>query len=57
MEDLIKAINNSIKAKLEISLFDKSERIYYEKKRDSIKLWQKDYADIYELLQDAYNAD
>lgn len=55
VEDWIKAVNNSSKTKLEIPLFDESERIYYEKMRDSIKLWQKDYADIYELLQDAYN--
>lgn len=55
VEDWIKVVNNSSKTKLEIPLFDESERIYYEKMRDSIKLWQKDYADIYELLQDAYN--
>lgn len=55
VEDWIKAFNNSSKAKLELPLFDESEQIYYEKMRDSIKLWQKDYADIYELFQDAYN--
>ncbi|MBD5507854.1 MAG: hypothetical protein HDR05_07360 [Lachnospiraceae bacterium] len=55
VEDWIKAVNNSSKEKLEVPLFNESERIYYEKMRDSIKLWQKEYDDIYELLQDAYN--
>lgn len=55
VEDWIKAVNNSSKVKLEIPLFNDEEQIYYEKMRDSIKLWQKDYTDIYELLQNAYN--
>ena len=55
VEDWIKAVNNSGKVRFEIPLFNESEQIYYEKMRGSIKLWQKDYTDIYELLQNAYS--
>ena len=54
-EDWIKAVNNSSKVKFKIPLFNESEQSFYEKMRGSIKLWQKDYTDIYELFQNAYN--
>lgn len=54
-EDWIKAVNNSSKVKFEIPLFNEEEQIYYEQMRSSIKLWQKNYIDIYELFQNAYN--
>lgn len=54
-EDWIKVVNNSSRAKFEIPLFNESEQMYNEKMRGSIKLWQKDYTDIYELFQNAYN--
>ncbi len=53
-EDWIKAYNNSNKSKIEIPLFSEPEQQYYEKIRDSIKMWQRDYDEIYELLKRAY---
>ena len=54
-EEWVKAINNSSKVKLEISIFSKSEQTYYEEMRNSIKMWQNDYSVIYETLKEAYH--
>lgn len=54
-EDWVKAINNSSKCKLQIPLFNKSETIFYEQIRNSIKMWQQDYNKTYELLENAYH--
>lgn len=54
VEDWIKSYNNSSKHKLNMPVFNKTEQQYYEKMRDSIKMWQKDYDAIYELLGNAY---
>ena len=35
-------------------LFKETERVFYEQIRNSIKLWQQDYENIYKLLGDAY---
>ena len=53
-EDWIKSFNNSNKNKLNAPMFNQSEQLYYEKMRDSIKMWQKGYDEIYELLKQAY---
>lgn len=53
-EDWVKAINNSNKRKLQMPLFKETERVFYEQIRNSIKLWQQDYENIYKLLGDAY---
>lgn len=53
-EDWIKSFNNSNKVKLDVPVFNQSEQLYYEKMRDSIKMWQKSYDEIYELLKHAY---
>lgn len=55
VEEWVKVINNSGKVKLEIPLFSKSEQVYYEKMRNSIKMWQNDYSVIYETLKEAYS--
>lgn len=34
--------------------FNESEQQYYKKMRDSVKMWQKDYDEIFELLKCAY---
>lgn len=54
-EDWIKAFNNSNKIKLDVPVFNQSEQVYYEKMRDSIKMWQKGYDEIHELLKEAYD--
>lgn len=54
VEDWIKSFNNSSKIKLEMPLFTENEQIYYEEMRNSIKMWQRDYTEIYELLQYSY---
>lgn len=54
-EDWVKAINNSSKCKLQIPLFNKSETIFYEQIRNSIKMWQQDYNKTYELLENVYH--
>ena len=54
VEDWINAFNNSHKNKLDLPTFSHEEQSYYEKMRDSIKMWQKDYNEIYELLKYAY---
>lgn len=53
-EEWVKAINNSSKVKLEIPLFSESEQVFYEKMRNSIKMWQNDYSTIYDILKEAY---
>ena len=47
VEDWIKSFNNSSKVKLDMPIFNELERQYYEKMRDSVKMWQKDYNEIY----------
>lgn len=54
VEDWIRAYNNSNKIKLDAPIFNKSEQKYYEKMRESIKIWQKDYDGVYKLLKCAY---
>lgn len=54
VEDWIKSFNNSSKTKLDMPIFNEEERKYYEKMRDSIKMWQKDYNEIYNLLKECY---
>jgi len=54
-EEWIKAINNSSKEKIDAPLFSESERIYYEKLRSSIKMWQNNYSTIYKELKNVYN--
>lgn len=53
-EDWIKSYNNSNKTKINVPMFNQSEQIYYEKMRDSIKMWQKGYDEAYESLKEAY---
>lgn len=53
-EDWIKSYNNSSKYKIEIPLFCESERLFYEQIRSSIKMWQQDYEQIYNIVRDAY---
>lgn len=53
-EDWIKAYNNSKKNKINAPVFNQSEQMYYEKMRDSIKMWQKGYDEVYESLKEAY---
>lgn len=54
VEDWIKSFNNSSKVKLDMPIFNELERQYYEKMRDSVKMWQKDYNEIYNILKKAY---
>lgn len=54
VEDWIKAFKNSNKLSLNWPVFDEFEQPYYEKMRDSIKMWQKNYNEIYELMKQAY---
>lgn len=54
VEDWIKSFNNTSKVKLDIPIFSPSEQQYYEKMRNSIKMWNKDYSEVYKLLEDAY---
>lgn len=35
-------------------VFNEAEQRHYEKMRDSIKMWQKDYNEIYNLLKESY---
>lgn len=53
-ENWIKSINTSPKWKFSIPLFNESERLFYEQIRNSIKMWQQDYSEIYILLEKAY---
>lgn len=54
-EDWVKAVNNSCKNKLPIPQFTMDEEKFYEQIRISVKLWQKDYDTIYDLLEQAYS--
>lgn len=54
IEDWIKAFNNSSKLKLDVPIFSEAEQLYYEKMRDSIKLWRDDYLETYRKLENAY---
>lgn len=53
-EDWLKAIKNSSKCKFCMPLFNESQTIFYEQIRNSIKMWQQDYNEIYILLGNAY---
>lgn len=53
-EDWLKAIKNSSKCKFCMPLFNESQTIFYEQTRNSIKMWQQDYNEIYMLLGSAY---
>lgn len=55
IEDWIKAYNNSHTKKLSLPTFTKEEERYYEKMRESIKMWEFDYDEVYEILKVAYN--
>lgn len=54
VEDWIKAYNNSSKNKLLLPTFNDTERMYYEEMRNSIKLYDKSYAELYVQLEDAF---
>ena len=54
IEDWMQAFNNSSKTKLEVPFFDENEKEYYEKIRDSIKIWEKEYSEIYTSIERAY---
>lgn len=54
VEDWVKSFNNSSKSKLDMPVFNEAEQRHYEKMRDSIKMWQKDYNEIYNLLKESY---
>ena len=49
-EDWLKSIKNSSKCKFCMPLFNESQTIFYEQTRNSIKMWQQDYNEIYMLL-------
>lgn len=53
-EDWLKAIKNSSKCKFCMPLFNESQTIFYEQIRNSIKMWQQDYNEIYISLGNAY---
>ena len=54
-EDWLKAIKNSSKCKFCMPLFNESQTIFYEQIRNSIKMWQQDYNEIYISLGNAYS--
>ena len=54
IEDWINAFNNTNKVKMDMEVFTENEQDYYQKMRDSIKLWQNEYEEIYNLLENAY---
>ena len=53
-EDWIKAYNNSHKAKFDVPLFSAEEQQFYETLRSSIKMWDKSYSEIREILAQKY---
>ena len=53
-EDWLKAIKNSSKCDFCIPLFNEEQTIFYEQIRNSIKMCQQDYNDIYALLGRSY---
>lgn len=55
VEDWIKSFNNSHAEKLNLPTFTKVQERYYEKMRESIKLWECDYNDTYETLKYYYD--
>ena len=55
-EDWIKSYNNSNRYKLDFPLFEEQEKFFYEQIRTSIKMWQRNYDQIYGLLGTSYQA-
>ncbi len=53
-EDWIEAFNNSHKVKLDVPIFLEEERYFYEVLRSSIKMWDKSYCEVRQLLSDKY---
>lgn len=53
-EDWLKAYNNSHKVKFEVPLFSAEEQQFYETLRLSIKMWDKSYSEIREMLAQKY---
>lgn len=54
VEDWIKAYNNSHVEKLDLPTFTKEEEWYYEKMRESVKMWELHYNEIFAILKSAY---
>ena len=51
VEDWIKAYNNSHVEKLDLPTFTKEEEWYYEKMRESVKMWELHYNEIFAIFK------
>lgn len=53
-EDWLKAFNNSSKQKINAPLFNQEQQNFFEKMRESIKLWDNDYDTVFTELEEKY---
>ena len=54
VEDWIKSYNNSSSSKIDMPLFSKQEQDFYQKMRNSIKLFENGYDYVFETLKEEY---
>lgn len=53
-EDWLKAFNNSSKQKISAPLFDQEQQVFFEKMRESIKLWDNAYDTVFSIFEKKY---
>ena len=54
-EDWLKAFNNSSKQIINATLFNPEQQNFFEKMRESIKLWDNDYDTVFTELEEKYS--